>query len=135
MIPPDVLRYLEIESARGKKLLPFVRNIFIPISHVLEYREFWEDVDNEYLNMERSDEYGDYQISSIKNAKGMRDYYRQLKYNRDNLVIDLVQDREEKEGDPSNLKLSFVEKFITSRGLRNNNQYLINKSKPYDWGY
>ena len=46
----DVLRYLDMELTKGKRLVPInVRSasIFVPISHVLEYREFWEDVDND----------------------------------------------------------------------------------------
>lgn len=60
VIPLDVLKYMEIEHARGRKVHPYVRNVFIPISHVLEYREFWEDIENELLNTEYADEYEGY---------------------------------------------------------------------------
>lgn len=55
-------------------------SIFIPVSHVLEYREFWEDVDNDRIGLEDdSTEFEGYSLSSLKYAKGERAYYRGLR--------------------------------------------------------
>ncbi|CDW79773.1 UNKNOWN [Stylonychia lemnae] len=136
VIPQDVMNYLEIENARGKKLCPFVRNIFIPVSHVIEYREFWEDTDNDKIGLEKNeDEYKDYCISSLKKVTGERDYYRKLKEIKETQVIDMVEENKERDDEPGSVKLTFMEKFVNGRALKNKNQFLINKSKPLDWGY
>ena len=66
---------------------------FIPISHVLEYREFWEDVDNDRLDVEEDhSEYEGYLLSSLRYVKGERNYYRQLNIRREGACIDLVKE-------------------------------------------
>ena len=74
LITQDVLKYMEIEHSRSRKGQPNIKNIFIPISHVLEYREHWEDLEDEYLNLEYADEYEGYEISSILKVAGAREY-------------------------------------------------------------
>ena len=40
----DVHKYLEIETCRGRRLKNASKLYqYVPVSHVLEYREFWED--------------------------------------------------------------------------------------------
>lgn len=71
-IPVEVKKYLRIERTKGSRLIPFVKNIFIPVTHVLEYRELWEDVDNDRLLGEYADEYPGLNISSLLKFKGER---------------------------------------------------------------
>eukprot|EP00347_Sterkiella_histriomuscorum_P018570 403345014 len=132
----DVHRYLEIESCRGKKLSNHIKHQYIPISHVLEYREFWEDCDLSQIGKEvNPEEYPQgLEISSINYIKGERDYLKELREKRETLVIDLVKEYNEKEQDPNSIRLTFSEKFMAGKQIKNKNQFLINKSKPYDMG-
>lgn len=98
---------------------------------MLEYREFWEDIDNDKIGKEYAEEFKDYQISSIRNAKGERAYYKKLKYFRDNCVLDLANDDKEADGDPLSIKLSFSEKYLSGKVIRNRNEYFINKSRSF----
>jgi hypothetical protein len=74
-----VRRYLSIERSKGKRLIPYVRNIFIPVTHVLEYREFWEDIDKDRIGTIYAEEFKGFSISSIRNFKGERKYLQELR--------------------------------------------------------
>ena len=69
-------------------------SVFVPISHVLEYREFWEDTDNDRLIDAEEDftEYEGVYISSLRYLKGEREYYKGLRSGKESLCIDLVRD-------------------------------------------
>ncbi|CDW82210.1 UNKNOWN [Stylonychia lemnae] len=54
----DVLKRLNIEMSKGKRIFSYVKKLFIPISHIIEFREFWEDADkDEKKELRKSDEY------------------------------------------------------------------------------
>lgn len=135
----DVTKYLSIDRIRGKRLFPqAVRSnpCFIPISHVLEYREFWEDVDNDYLGLERdATEYPDLCMSSLKFIKGERAYYRKIRENRETQCIDLVKEYHDREDNPMSINLTYTEKYLTGGNLRNKNCFLIDRSRHdlVDW--
>ena len=78
-----MFKYIHIEKARGKRLLPYVSHLFIPVSDILEFREFWDDIDNDKIGLQPCDEYDGVYISSLKYVKGERDYYRRLKTSKD----------------------------------------------------
>ena len=78
-IPAEVTRHLEMETEKGKSLIPYVKNLFIPVTHVLEYREHWEDADNDRLGLELYDEFYGIEISSLRRVKGEREYYKRLR--------------------------------------------------------
>ena len=136
IIPRDVYKYMDVVKFTGKKLLPHSRDIFIPVSHVLEYREYWEDIDNDKIGLEPCDEFDGVMISSLKGVKGERAYYKTLKKEKDEKCIDYVQTYNEREDDPMTINLTYTEKYMSGRALRNQNEFLINKSKSLvDWDY
>lgn len=122
-----MIKYLNVEISRGKRLIPaHVRcaSVFIPISHVLEYREFWEDADNDRMYIDEDfTEYKGIFISSLRYAKGEREYYKLLRDGRQNLCIDLVKEYQEREDDPMSINLTYSEKYLNGvsagRGIRN----------------
>ncbi len=138
-----MLKYVGIENARCRRSSPMSiksTNIFIPISYVLEYREFWEDVDNDKIDL--STDYNEYDgvvMSSLKYVKGERNYYQTIRKNKEALCIDLVQEYNDREEDPMSINLTYTEKYLLGSGnrgvLRNRNEFLINKSRPelFDW--
>ena len=72
----------------------YLKNVYIPITHVLEYAKDWEKVDEIPVGCEKDrSEYGDdLEMSSLTRIKGERAYIRALKKGRMEKVIDLVKD-------------------------------------------
>lgn len=70
--------------------------MYIPLAYVLEYNDNWEDEDDiddkQFAGIEKEEQYEGFTISSVRNLKGERDYYKKLKQNKDDLVIDLVRE-------------------------------------------
>lgn len=70
--------------------------MYIPLAYVLEYNDNWEDEDDnddkQFAGIEKEEQYEGLIISSVRNLKGERDYYKKLKQNKDELVIDLVRE-------------------------------------------
>jgi hypothetical protein len=117
-------------------------SVYVPISHVLEYREFWEDTDNEALLDTQHDEteFPDIYISSLRYLKGERSYYQELRSGKDSLCIDLVKDYAEREDNPLSINLTYKEKYVngtaSGRGFKSeNNIFLLSRSRSQglDW--
>ena len=91
--PKSMLRLLALEKARQGACIKYLKNCYIPVTHVLEYTKDWEKVDEipSGTVTDRS-EYGDLEVSSLQRLKGERAYIQALKRGRMNEVIDLVKD-------------------------------------------
>ena len=121
-----------MERQKGKRLIPFVRNIFIPVTHVLEYREYWEDIENYKIGTTFAEEYPGFNISSIRNFKGDREYYKRLRKIKEKECIDLVQDHIDREDDPNSIKLSYSEKFQSGKIIKKrNNEFYMKYNNPF----
>ena len=92
--PKSLLRLLTIEKARKNSTIKYLKNCFIPVTHVLEKTKNWDKVDEiPYGTEHDKSEYGeDLDISSLSRLKGEREYIKACKHDRMNKVIDLVLD-------------------------------------------
>jgi hypothetical protein len=103
---------------------------------VLEYREYWDDIENYRIGTTYEEEFKGFNISSIRNFKGERQYLKDLRDLRERECIDLVEDHRDREDDPTSIKLSFSEKYHTGKMIKNNNnEYLMKKPKTFKFEF
>ena len=74
--PKSMLRLLALEKARQNSCIKYLKNCYIPVTHVLEYTKDWEKVDEiPHGTVRDRSEYGDdLEISSLRRLRGERAY-------------------------------------------------------------
>ena len=72
----SMLRLLALEKARQNRVKKHRLNCYVPVTHVLEYNQDWENVDEiPHGTVRDRSEYGDdLEISSLQRLKGERPY-------------------------------------------------------------
>lgn len=92
--PKSVLRLLALEKANHGACVKYLRNTYIPVTHVLEYTRDWDKVGNlPHGTVKDRSEYGDdLEVSSLSRLRGERAYLQELKRARMEDTIDLVLD-------------------------------------------
>ena len=71
-----MLRLLALEKARHNACVKYLRNTYIPVTHVLEYTRDWEKVNEvPHGTIRDRSEYGDdLEVSSLCRLRGERAY-------------------------------------------------------------